>query len=257
MILCLAQFALSEDRISVDTVGAITATAGYSVSDGHSSSTAVSLTSPTIDLSTDRTFSKDVSTSSEAYSSTPGIRNSQSLALRSRQARGKPSQWQQNGSEEGKDLGITMYPLMDHRANEQLYNVKPQTFDNPSTDNKREESVENSAPSITYGKKMLKTDGHDDRPVFTDWSQETGLKFDNDKPIRSRKKNKHQQDSSQEKRKPQFKKTNTGSVDNKDGWQEVSPNMEIATGFSTTVQEHVSSQESSGSSGRLKNNCYL
>lgn len=130
--------------------------------------------------------------------------------------------------------------------NEQLYSVKPQTFDNQAskiTDNKSNESIEKSSPSITYGKKMQKNEDHDDRPVFKNWSEEVHMKFDNDKSIRSRKKNKHQQ----------VNKLTISNNDNKDGWQEVSPNMEIATGFSTTVQDHDSSQESSGSSGTSEN----
>lgn len=237
----------------MDTVGTITATAGYSISDGPSPS-AASLTS-SIEFPSDHDSSKESSASSEAYTPTPGLRNSQSLALRSRQARGKSSQWQQSVSGEEKDLGVTMYPLIDHRSNEQLYSVKPQTFENQSpqlSDIKRDESAEKSVPSITYGKKMLKNDGHDDRPVFSDWSEEVRVKFDNEKPIRSRKKNKHQQDGTQEKRKSQFKKPATINNDNKDGWQEVSPNLEIATGYSTTVPENDSSQETSGSSGMLE-----
>lgn len=176
------------------------------------------------------------------------------MALRSRQARGKPSQWKQSSSAEEKDTGVVTFPLNEHHVNEQLYSVKPQTFDNQqATDNKSNESVEKTVPSITYGKKMEKDGEHDDRPVFNNWSEEVHMKFGNDKPIRSRKKNKYQEDSSQEKRKSQNNKLTSGDSDNKDGWQEVSPNMEIATGFSTTVQEHDSSLESSGSSGTSEN----
>lgn len=244
---------MGEDRISVDTAGAIgtiTATAGYSISENHSP-TASSLTS-NIDFLNDHDSSKDTSLSSETYTPTPtpSFRNSQNLALRSRQARGKTNQWQQqSGSIEEKDH--TSFPLTDHRANEQLYSVKPQTFDDQSpqtTDSKSNESVEKSVPSITYGKKMQKNDGSEDRPVFNDWSEEVHMKFDNDKHNRSRKKNKNQE-SGQENRKPQVNKILNSNNDNKDGWQEVSPNMEMATGFSTTVQEHSSSKESSGSSG--------
>ncbi|XP_060870175.1 myb-like protein AA [Metopolophium dirhodum] len=254
VILCLVQFTLSEDRISVDTVGTITATAGYSITDNISPSIK-SLTS-SIEFSGDHDSSKDTSSSSEGYTSlTPGHRNSQSLLLRSRQARGKsPSQpW----STEEKDIGIPSFSLTDHRVNEQLYSVKPQTFDNQSpqlSDIKSNESVEKSAvvPSITYGKKMHKNDGHDDRPVFNDWSEEVHMSFDNNKPIRSRRKNKHQLDSEQEKRKTQNKKLTGDNNDNKNGWHELSPNMEIATGIITSVQENDSSQESSGSSELFK-----
>lgn len=233
-------------------MGSITATAGYSVSDNHSP-TVSSLTS-NLDFGSDHDSSKDASSSSEAYTSSPVIRNTQSLALRSRQARGKPSQWKQSGSVEEKDTGIVTFPLNEHRVNEQLYSVKPQTFDNQQvTDNKSNESNEQSVPSITYGKKMHKNNEHDDRPVFNNWSEEVHMKFNNDKPIRPRKKNKHQEDSSQEKRKPQTNKLTNTDSDNKDGWQEVSPNMEIATGFSTTVQENDSSLESSVSSGTSTN----
>lgn len=254
--MCLVQFTLSEDRISVDTVGTITATAGYSIADNISPSIK-SLTS-SIEFSGDHDSSKDTSSSSEGYTSlTPGHRNSQSLSLRSRQARGKsPSQpW----NSEEKDIGIPSFSLTDNRANEQLYSVKPQTFDSQSpqlSDMKSNESVEKSAavPSITYGKKMHKNDGHDDRPVFNDWSEEVHMSFDNNKPIKSRRKNKHQLDSEQEKRKTQNKKLTGDNSNNKDGWHELSPNMEIATGIITSLQEHDSSQESSGSSGMLKNN---
>jgi len=236
----------------VDTVGTITATAGYSIADNHSP-TIKSHTS-SIEFSGDHDSFKDTSSSSEAYTSlTPGLRSSQSLSLRSRQARGKPQS--QTWSAEEKDLGNPSFSLTDHRMNEQLYNVKPQTFDNQSpqlSDVKSNESVEKSVPSITYGKKMHKNDGHDDRPVFNDWSEEVHMAFDNNKPIRSRRKNKHQLDSEQEKRKTQNKKL--AESNNKDGWQELSPNMEIATGIITSVQEHDSSQESSGSSGMIKNN---
>ncbi|KAF0763043.1 basic-leucine zipper transcription factor A-like [Aphis craccivora] len=246
VIFCLVQLTLSEDRISVDTVGTITATAGYSIADNHSP-TIKSHTS-SIEFSGDHDSFKDTSSSSEAYTSlTPGLRSSQSLSLRSRQARGKPQS--QTWSAEEKDLGNPSFSLTDHRMNEQLYNVKPQTFDNQSpqlSDVKSNESVEKSVPSITYGKKMHKNDGHDDRPVFNDWSEEVHMAFDNNKPIRSRRKNKHQLDSEQEKRKTQNKKL--AESNNKDGWQELSPNMEIATGIITSVQEHDSSQESSGSS---------
>lgn len=240
----------------MDTVGTLTATAGYLITENHSP-TVSSLTS-NIDFSSDQDPSKDISLSSETYTPSPasGFRNSQNLALRSRQARGKPNQWQQqSGSVEEKEH--TSFPLTDHRSNEQLYSVKPQTFDNQSpqsTDSKSNESVEKSVPSITYGKKMQKNDDTDDRPVFNDWSEEVHMKFDNDKLNRSRKKNKNQ-DSGQEKKKPQVNKILSSNNDNKDGWQEVSPNMEIATGYSTTVQEHDSSQESSGSSGMLNTNC--
>jgi len=238
----------------VDTVGTITATAGYSIADNHSP-TIKSLTS-SIEFSGDRDSSKDMSSSSEAYTSlTPGLRSSQSLSSRSRQARGKPPS--QTWSTEEKDIGIQSFPLADHRANEQLYSVKPQTFENQSpqlSDMKSNESVEKSVSSITYGKKMHKNDGHDDRPVFNDWSEEVHMAFDNNKPIRSRRKNKHQLDIENEKRKTQNKKLMDDSSDNKDGWQELSPNMEIATGIITSVQENDSSQESSGSSGMLKNN---
>lgn len=242
---------MSEDRISVDTVGTITATAGYSITDTHSPS-ATSLSS-SIEFTGDHDSSKETSSSSESFTLSPGHRNSQSLAQRSRQARGKPNQWQQSGSIEDKDLGIASFPSTDHRANEQLYSVKPQTFNNPLpqlTDSKSNESDEKSVPSITYGKKMLKNDGHDDRPVFNDWSEEIRMKFD-EKPIKSRRRNKPQQD---EKRKQQAKKLTSSSSENKDGWHEVSPNMEIATGIMTSVQEHESSsQETSASSGMLKN----
>lgn len=253
VILCLVQFTLSEDRISVDTVGTITATAGYSITDNHSP-TIKSLTS-SIEFSGDHDSSKDTSSSSEAYTSlTPGLRSSQSLSLRSRQARGKSSS--QTWSTEEKDIGIPSFSLTDHRVNEQLYSVKPQTFENQSpqlSDIKSNESVEKSAvPSITYGKKMNKNDGHDDRPVFNDWSEEVHMSFDNNKPTRSRRKNKHQQDSEQEKRKTQNKKLTGDNSDNKDGWQELSPNMEMATGIITSVQEHDSSQELSGSSELFK-----
>lgn len=96
---------------------------------------------------------------------------------------------------------------------------------------------------------MLKNNGHDDRPVFTDWSDEIRMKFDNDKSNKFRKRNKHQ-DNGQEKRKQQSKKLTGSSSENKDGWQEVSPNMEIATGIITSI-EHESSQEASASSGML------
>lgn len=233
----------------MDTVGTITATAGYSIADNHSP-TIKSLTS-SIEFSGDHDSSKESSSSSESYSSlTPSLRSSQSLSLRSRQARGKsPSQ---SWSAEEKDLGNPSFSLTDHRLNEQLYSVKPQTFENQSpqlSDVKSNESVEKS--SITYGKKMHKNDGHDDRPVFNDWSEEVHMAFDN-KSIRSRRKNKHQLDSEQEKRKTQNKKLTEDGSNNKDGWQELSPNMEIATGIITSVQEHDTSQESSGSSGKIK-----
>ncbi|XP_026817322.1 basic-leucine zipper transcription factor A-like [Rhopalosiphum maidis] len=249
VIFCLVQLTLSEDRISVDTVGTITATAGYSIADNHSP-TIKSLTS-SIEFSGDHDSSKESSSSSESYSSlTPSLRSSQSLSLRSRQARGKsPSQ---SWSAEEKDLGNPSFSLTDHRLNEQLYSVKPQTFENQSpqlSDVKSNESVEKS--SITYGKKMHKNDGHDDRPVFNDWSEEVHMAFDN-KSIRSRRKNKHQLDSEQEKRKTQNKKLTENGSNIKDGWQELSPNMEIATGIITSVQEHDTSQESSGSSELFK-----
>lgn len=233
----------------MDTVGTITATAGYSITDNHSP-TAASLTS-SIEFAGDHDSSKDISSSSsELFSLNPSHRNPHSLSQRSRQARGKPNQWQQSGSVEDKDLGPSNFPLTDHRANEQLYSVKPQTFDIPqSTDSKSNESVEKSVPSITYGKKMMKNDGHDDRPVFNDWSDEIRMKFENDKSNKSRKRNKYQ-DNGQEKRKQQNKKLTGSSSENKDGWQEVSPNMEIATGIITSI-EHESSQEASASSGIL------
>lgn len=245
---------MCEDRISVETVGTITATAGYSIADSNSP-TIKSLTS-SIEFSGDHDSTKDTSASSEVYSSlTPGLRGPQSLSLRSRQARGKPP-GQTSWSAEEKDL--TSYPLTDHRTNEQLYSVKPQTFDGQSsqlTDVKSNESVEKTVPSITYGKKMHINDGHDDRPVFNNWSEEVHMSFDNSKPNRSRRKNKLQLDSEQEKRKTQNKKLTGDSInDNKDGWQELSPNLEMATGIITSVQEHDSSQESSGSSGMLNNN---
>ncbi|XP_025202041.1 TPR-containing protein DDB_G0280363-like [Melanaphis sacchari] len=252
VIFCLVQLTLSEDRISVDTVGTITATAGYSIADNHSP-TIKSLTS-SIEFSGDHDSSKETSSSSEAYTSlSPGVRSSQSLSLRSRQARGKSSS--QMWSAEEKDHDNPSFSLTDHRMNEQLYNVKPQTFDNQSpqsSDVKSNESVEKSVPSITYGKKMHKNDEHDDRPVFNDWSQEVHMAFDNNKSIRSRRKNKHQLDTEQEKRKTQNKKLTEDSSNNKDGWQELSPNMEIATGIITSVQEHDSSRESSGSSELFK-----
>lgn len=291
-IFCLIQLTRAEDRISVDTVGTITATAGYSITDSQSP-TSASLTS-SLDFPIDHhgvSSSKETTSASAESGYTPAPpppanRNAaQSLALRSRQARGKPPHWSGQSAEE-KDHEIH---FDDHRLNEQLYNVKPQTFDDqqrsqhhhhhPSTaltDSKSsssssDESAEKSmpVPSITYGKKMVKNDGHDDRPVFGgDWSEEVRMKFDAEKPVRSRKRNKHhhQDGSQQDKRKPQQTvKTTTAmtsgggssiggssSGDNRDGWQEVSPNMEIATGFSTTVHEHESSQESqsSGSSGK-------
>lgn len=250
MFLCFVQFTLSEDRISVDTVGTITATAGYSITDNHSP-TASSLTS-SLEFPGDHDTSKDSSSSVENYTPSAGPRSTQSLAQRTRQARGKPNQWQSSGSVEDKDSGIATFPLTEHHVNEQLYSVKPQTFDiqsSQSTDTKSDESVEKT---IVYGNKMQKNDGHDDRPVFSDWSEEVRVKFDNDKPIRSRRKNKHQQDNSgQDKRKQQVKKLTSGSTDNKDGWQELTPNMEMATGIITTVQHHDSSQETSGSSGTL------
>lgn len=233
----------------MDTVGTITATAGYSITDSHSP-TASSLTS-SIEFPGDHDTSKDSSSSVETYTPGVGPRSTQSLGLRTRQARGKPNQWQSSGSVEEKDSGIATFPLTDHHVNEQLYSVKPQTFDiqsSQSTDIKSDESVEKT---ITYGKKMQKNDGHDDRPAFTDWSEEIRVKFDNDKPNRSRRKNKNQQDSGQDKRKQQTKKLTTGNTDNKDGWQELTPNMEMATGIITTVQDHDSSQETSGSSGTL------
>jgi hypothetical protein len=243
----------------VDTVGTITATAGYSITDNHSP-TASSLTS-SIEFPGDHDTSKDSSSSVETYSPGADSRSTQSLGLRNRQARGKPSQWQSSGSVEEKDPGIATFPLTDHHVSEQLYNVKPQTFDiqsSQSTDIKSDESVEKT---IAYNKKMQKNDGHDDRPVFTDWSEEIRMKFDNDKPIRSRRKNKNQQDSvQQEKRKQQMKKLTSGNTDKKDGWQELTPNMEMATGIITTVPDHDSSQDTSGSSGTLKNNykfCFL
>jgi len=187
--------------------------------------------------------------------------NSQSLALRTRQARGKANnnQWQHDGgSGEEKD---------DIRSNEQLYSVKPQTFNVvdhhqlSSSQLPDTKSGEKSGSSITYGKKIQETDDHGDgggsggddkdddrRPVFNDWSEEVRVKFDGEKLSRSRKKNKYQTEGVQEKRKPQINKI-TNSGENKDGWQEVSPNMEIATGYSATVQDHDSSQESFGSSG--------
>lgn len=236
----------------MDTVGTITATAGYSITDNHSP-TASSLTS-SIEFTGDHDTSKDLSSSVENYTPSAGPRSTQSLGLRNRQARGKPNQWQSSRSVEEKDSGIATFPLTDHDVSEQLYNVKPQTFDiqsSQSTDIKSDESVEKT---ITYGKKMQKNDGHDDRPVFTDWSEEVHMKFDNDKPLRSRRKNKNQQDNGQqEKRKQQMKKFTSGNTDNKDGWQELTPNMEMATGIITTVQDHDSSQETSGSSGTLKN----
>lgn len=244
MILCLVQFTLSEDRISVDTVGTITATAGYSIADNNHSPTATSLSS-NLDFTSDHhDLSKDSSSSSEKYTQSSGLRNSQSLALRTRQARGKPNQWQHSGSIEDKDVEITTFPFNDHRVNEQIYNVKPQTFDGSSsqlTDVKSNESGEKLVPAITYGKKMQINDGDDDRPaIFNNWSEEVHAKFD-DKPVKSRK------NVGQEKRKQQINKIT--SEENKDGWQEVSPNMEIATGFSATVQNHDSSQETSSSSG--------
>lgn len=246
VILCLVQFTLSEDRISVDTVGTITATAGYSIVDNNHSPTVTSLSS-NLDFTSDHDSSKDSSSSSEAYTPASGLRNSQSLALRTRQARGKPNQWQHSGSVEDKDVEITTFPLNDHRVNDQLYSVKPQTFDGSSSqlaDVRSNESGEKLVPAITYGKKMQINDGDDDRPaIFNNWSEEVHSKFENDKPIKSRKKS-----AGQEKRKTQINKIMSGG-DNKDGWQEVSPNMEIATGFSATVQDHDSSQETSSSSG--------
>ncbi|XP_050422375.1 bromodomain-containing protein 4-like [Adelges cooleyi] len=283
IILCFAvQLALAEDRISVDTVGTvgtITATAGYSIADSLHSATSSGLTSE-LDFPGGHltSTSKEASTSGEAYTvGGSDQRNSQSLALRSRQARGKPqTQWRppNSGSEEDKDQGgASSYPL-----NEQLYSVKPQTFDPPppsqlSNGKPVDDSEEKSSvPAVTYGKKMHKDNEHDDRPTFgsSDWSEEVRMKFDADKPTRSRKKNRYQQDSSQEKRKPLPKKlagdsgsgstdgggsggsSSGSSSDHKDGWQEVSPNLEIATGYVTTVQDHDSSQESTSSSESYK-----
>lgn len=275
MILCLVRLARAEDRISVDTVGTITATAGYSISDNSHSPTAVTTSLLQTSSSTDflvagRDSSKDESSSSgssdETYTApVPELRhNSQSLALRSRQARGKANgnaQWHHDrGSVEDKDVAaeMTPFPYTDHRINEQLYNVKPQTFStdhqSSSSGAKSGESVEKSVP---YGKKMQKNGGgfddeqDDRRPVFDNWSEEVH----GERPSRSRKKNKSQLDAatSQEKRRPQMNAiaaANNVAENDKDGWREVSPNMEIATGYSATVQHlHESSQEASGSSG--------
>jgi len=271
----------------VDTVGTITATAGYSISDNHSPTVTSLQTSSSAEFAAvDHDSAKDESSlSDETYTRSPGLRlNSQSLALRSRQARGKANnnnnnnnnnnQWQHDGgSVEEKDVAeITTFPFTEHRMNEHLYNVKPQTFaaDHQSSsssssqlsDAKSGESVEKSVPSITYGKKMQENDGRggdgdDRRPVYSDWSVEEGrVKYDGEKPSRSRKKNRHQPEAVQEKRKPQVNKI-ASSGENKDGWQEVSPNMEIATGYSATVQHHDSSQEMSGSSGTSNSYRYL
>jgi len=105
---------------------------------------------------------------------------------------------------------------------------------------------------------MQKSDEHDDRPVYaaaaatSDWSEDVHVKFDGgaDKTVRPRKKNGGPDKS----RRAQGKKSTAGSssmADSKEGWQEVSPNMEIATGYSATVQDHGSSQESSDSAGKL------
>lgn len=295
MILCLAAgVELAEDRISVDTVGAITATAGYSVSDGghHSSPTAVSLSPSSAEFAGDPSKDSASSSSSSVESFGPsamaavrgGPRPGQSLALRSRQARGKPATlqqqqqqpWlqQQNGGsgsvEEGKDASYPYAVDEQHRVNEQLYSVKPQTFDNPQSPSSQSQqttssvadgkSDESSEAPITYGsKKTQKNDGgpHDDRPVYVpataaagpgDWSSdEVRPKYDGDK-VRSRKKNGGGPDKSR--RTSPAKKVTAVTAD--DGWQEISPNMEIATGYSATVPDHyTSSQETSGSAGKF------
>lgn len=293
-MLCLVRWALTEDRISVDTVGTITATAGYSISDSNNHSPTMASLTSNIDFTRDpsKDGSSSSSSSSESYNpmtAVQGPRGGQSLASRSRQARGKPTslqqqqQWLQPHDSSVEDSGIATFPytvpVEHHRVNEQLYSVKPQTFDNPQSSSSQsslsqsplsqsssssvadgksdESSAENSAP-ITYGKKMQKNDEHDDRPVFvaatatSDWSEDVHVKFDGgaEKTARSRKKNGGQDKS----RRAQGKKSTAGSssvADSKEGWQEVSPNMEIATGYSATVQDHGSSQESSDSAGKL------
>lgn len=288
----------AEDRISVDTVGTITATAGYSVSDSshHSAPTAVSLSPLSAEFTGDPSKDSASSSSSSVESFGPsavatvrgGSRPGQSLALRSRQARGKPATlqqqqqqpWlqQQNGGsgsvEEGKDASYPYAVDEQHRVNEQLYSVKPQTFDNPQSPTSQSQqttlstsssvadgkSDESSEAPITYGsKKTLKNDGpHDDRPVYVpataaaaagpgDWSSdEMRPKYEGgggDK-VRSRKKTGSGPDKSR-------RASPVKRVTADDGWQEVSPNMEIATGYSATVPDHyTSSQETSDSAGK-------
>ncbi|XP_050539877.1 uncharacterized protein LOC126904699 [Daktulosphaira vitifoliae] len=259
----------AEKRISVDTVGSVTATAGYSISDSAHPPIPSALTSEMNFTGHHHSItSKEISNSAEMYTS-EGLdhQNQQSLALRSRQARGKHNQRRPHGSGSVEDnsQGESSYPLQD-----QLYNVKPLTFDVPPTSQSSSikhisnSEEKNSMPSITYGKKMHKNEDSSERPTYGngDWSEEVRIKFDGDKSTKSRKKNRYQNDSSQEKRKHIPKKmsndndgesssssegTISATADSKDGWQEVSPNLEIATGYSTSVNDHDSSRDSSSS----------
>lgn len=285
MILCLARLALTEDRISVDTVGTITATAGYSISDGNNQSPTVASLTSNVDFTKDPSEDASSGESRIPVTAVQGPGGGQSLAQRSRQARGKPTglqlqqqqRWLQqhdgsSGSGSVENTGVAPFsytaPAEHYRANEQLYSVKPQTFDGPQPTsshsqpsavdgNSGESSAESSAP-VTYGKRAQKNNGgHDDRPVQPyviaagDWPEDVRVKFDGDADKGTRSRNKQDKP-----RRSQGKKSTAGSssgvqADSKEGWQEFGPNMEIATGYSATVQDHGSSQESSDSAGKL------